>query len=76
MDRDAFGADLLVTLNGQHTVQEFKAARAVSLLRSLAEFGVDPDPTVADRVASWSRTPGVAKSAKRPDQRDADMGVT
>ena len=44
VDRDAFGADLLVTLNGQHTVQEFKAARAVSLLRSLAEFGVDPGP--------------------------------
>jgi hypothetical protein len=42
VDRDAFDADLVTTLNGQHTVQEFKAARAASRLRSLAETGVDP----------------------------------
>ena len=44
VDRDAFEAELLVTLNGQHTVQELNLARAVSRLRSLAELGVDPGP--------------------------------
>ena len=42
--RDAFEADLIATLDGQHTVQEFKAARAARRLKSLAETGVDPGP--------------------------------
>jgi predicted Mrr-cat superfamily restriction endonuclease len=44
VDRDAFDADLVTTLNGQHTVQEFEAARTVRRLRSLADVGVDPGP--------------------------------
>ncbi len=40
--RDAFGDDLLVTLNGRNTVQEFKAENAVSRLHSLAASGIDP----------------------------------
>jgi len=44
IDRSAFGADLVVTLNGQHTVQEFKAVDAGRRLRSLAEAGTDPGP--------------------------------
>lgn len=40
--RDTFGADLLKTLNGQHTVQEFSSPSATTRLRSLAELGVDP----------------------------------
>jgi hypothetical protein len=49
VDRDAFGADLITTLNGQHTVQEFKAPRAVERLRSLAARGTDPGPSAVDR---------------------------
>ena len=37
-----FDADLVTTLNGQHTVQEFKAAGVVRRLRSLGDAGVDP----------------------------------
>lgn len=42
VDREAFGPDLLVTLTGQHTVQDFNAANAVSGLRSIAEAGTAP----------------------------------
>jgi hypothetical protein len=42
--RDAFGPDLLVTLDGQHTVQDFKADGAVPRLVALAETGIDPGP--------------------------------
>lgn len=42
--RDAFGPDLLVTLNGHHTIQDFKAPDAVARLRALAESGIDPGP--------------------------------
>ncbi len=47
VDRDAFGADLVTTLHGQHTVQEFKAARAVERRRSLATGSTDPGPPTA-----------------------------
>lgn len=40
--RDAFGDDLLRTLSGQHTVQEFSSPRAADRIRSLAETGIDP----------------------------------
>ncbi|HUP76810.1 MAG TPA: hypothetical protein VM282_27505 [Acidimicrobiales bacterium] len=42
VERGAFGADLLATLNGRHTIQEFKAADAVRRLRALADTGIDP----------------------------------
>lgn len=42
--REAFGPDLLVTLNGQHTVQDFLAVDAVPRLRMLAEGGIDHGP--------------------------------
>ena len=48
VDRDAFDADLVTTLNGQHTVQEFKAGGAVRRLRSLSDTGVDPGPVDRD----------------------------
>lgn len=47
IDRDALGADLITTLNGQHTVQEFKAPSAVERLRRLAAGGTDPGPSRA-----------------------------
>jgi hypothetical protein len=40
--RDAFGRDLLVTLNGHHTVQEFTAPEAASRLKALADTDIDP----------------------------------
>jgi hypothetical protein len=43
--RDAFGRDLLVTLNGHHTVQEFTAPEAASRLKALADTDIDPGPT-------------------------------
>lgn len=42
VSRDAFRHDLMVTVNGQHTVQDFKAPSAVARLKMLAEQGVDP----------------------------------
>lgn len=48
VDRDTFDSDLLTTLNGQHTVQEFKAIGAVRRLQSLARTGVDPGPDDRD----------------------------
>lgn len=44
ISRDAFGDDLLVTIKGQHTVQDFKAPCAVARLKMLAERGLDPGP--------------------------------
>ena len=44
VSREAFGSDLVVTLNGRHTVQEFNADGAVHRLRLIAETGVDPGP--------------------------------
>ncbi len=40
--REAFGQDLVRTLNAQHTVQEFKAPDAAARLRVLAHTGTDP----------------------------------
>jgi hypothetical protein len=42
VSRNAFGHDLLVTLNGQHTVQDFKAEGAARRLLALSESGLDP----------------------------------
>ncbi len=42
--RDAFSPDLLVTLKGQHTVQDFTAPDAASRLKALADTGIDPVP--------------------------------
>jgi hypothetical protein len=46
--REVFGTDLLVTLNGQHTVQDFKAPDAVRRLRAISESGIDPGPSERD----------------------------
>lgn len=46
--REVFGPDLLVTLNGQHTVQDFKAPGAVSRLRAISESGIDPGASGPD----------------------------
>jgi restriction system protein len=43
--KDAFGPDLLKTLNGQHTVQDFKVTDAIDRLRALVETGTDPGPS-------------------------------
>lgn len=40
--REAFGRDLLKTLNGQHTVQDFKVPNAVARLEAIAANSVDP----------------------------------
>lgn len=42
VDRSAFSADLTTTIQGRHTVQEFKAPNASQRLRVIAESGVDP----------------------------------
>jgi hypothetical protein len=48
VDRDEFGQDLVVTLSGQHTVQEFGAIGAGRRLRSLADVGIDPGPAPSE----------------------------
>ncbi len=42
VSREGIGSDLLSTINGKHTVQEFKSADAAQRLRTLAETGIDP----------------------------------
>jgi hypothetical protein len=42
IDRSSLGADLLKTMNSQHTVQNFKAEDAAARLRTLAETRLDP----------------------------------
>ena len=44
IDRERFRSDLLVTLNGQHTVQTFTAPQAARRLRRLAATAHDPGP--------------------------------
>lgn len=48
LKREVFGSDLLVTLNGQHTVQDFKAPHAVRRLRAISESGIDPAASGSD----------------------------
>lgn len=44
VDRSAFAADLTTTIQGRHTVQEFKAPNAFQRLRAIADTGADRGP--------------------------------
>ncbi len=47
ISREDFDPDLLRTISGRHTVQDFRAPNAVERLKAIAQTGSDPGPSLA-----------------------------